>query len=123
MVSLGEWPEHDWQVWEYSVSHAQLHVRGIPSADPGGPCVDLLFKSVARMATSTVSWFGLRVGLRRTTEAGHGVFVLISMRSSPHAGHAVVRAGSLHQVDGAFRYPDSAIRSEPQGGWRALWTQ
>lgn len=123
MEWFGEWREHDWEVWEYSVSHAQLHVRGIPSDDPGGPCVELLFKSVHRLATSTMSWSGLAVGLRRTTEAGHGVFVLTSLRTGPHTGHGVVRAGSLHHLEGAFRYPESVTRSDSHTGWHTLWTR
>jgi hypothetical protein len=121
MTWLGEWPDHDWQVWDYSVGHAQLHVRGIPSDDPGGRCIELLFKPVRRLATSTMSWSGLKLGLRRITKNGDGVFFLVSSRTSGrHHGHGVIRAGSLHLAEGGLTYSDSAIDASLP--WRTLWS-
>jgi hypothetical protein len=111
---------HDWQVWQYEVGHSQLHLRGIPSREPGGPCIELLFKPVLRLATSTMSWSGLRVGLRRVTPEGNGVFFLVGTRTGErHTSHAVIRAGSLSVADGGLTYLDRAIDAALP--WRALW--
>ena len=119
---LGEWPEHNWQVWNYTVSHSQLHVRGIPESDPGGPCIELLFKPVYRLATSTMSWSGLRLGLRRVTSEGEGVFFLASTNPfGRHRGHGVVRASSLHVATAGLRYRDSVLDRELI--WRTLWSR
>lgn len=118
---LGEWPEYDWQVWDYTVSHAQLHLRGIPQEDPGGECLELLFKPVHRLATSTMSWSGLRVALRRVTPEGAGVFFLVSIRpTGRHQGHGVVRAGSLHLAGAGLSCPDSVIDRDID--WQTLWS-
>ena len=120
---LGEWENHDWQVWQYTVGHAQLHLRGMPADDPGGECIELLFKPVRRLATSTMSWSGLRIALRRVTAEGDGVFFLASTRSDGrHSGHGVVRAGSLSLAEAGLKYFDSAIGPDvPSLRWRPLW--
>jgi hypothetical protein len=91
--------------------------------DPGGACIELLFKPVHRLATSTMSWSGLRVGLRRVTPDGVGVFVLVSTDvGGRHTGHGVVRAGSLHRADAGLTYSDSLLdREPPVGTWQTLW--
>lgn len=118
---LGEWPDRKWQVWDYSVSHAQLVLRGVPDTDPGGPCVDLLFKPTRRLATSTMSWSGLRLALRRVTPEGDGVFFIVSARpDGPHHGHGVVRAGSLH-LRGGLRYFEDPLATDSHASWQRLW--
>lgn len=88
--------------------------------DPGGPCVELLFKPVRRLASSTMSWSGLHLGLRRVTPEGDGVFFLVSARSAgPHHGHAVIRAGSVSVADGQLTYAEPAIDTALP--WRNLW--
>jgi hypothetical protein len=119
---LCDWPDHDWQIWDYSVSHRQLHLRGIPMEDPSGECVELLFKPVHRLATSTMSWSCLRLALRRISSEGVGVFFLVSTRpGGRHVGHRVVRAGSLHQAAAGLHYWDSVLDHEPPLEWRTLW--
>lgn len=120
---LGEWPDHDWQVWQYSVGHAQLHVRGIPTGDPGGECIELLFKPVYRLATSTMSWSGLTVALRRVTPEGAGVFFLRSTRmQGRHTGFGVIRSGSLHIANAGLRYSHSVIDYDSlELPWTTLW--
>jgi hypothetical protein len=118
---LGEWPDHTWQVWDYTVSHAQLHLRGVPDDDTGGPCIELLFQPVYRLATSTMSWSGLRLGLRRVTPEGQGVFFLVSTDSfGRHTGHGVIRAGSASVASADLRYSESALDSDVK--WEALWS-
>lgn len=119
---LGYWPDHNWQVWDYSVSHSQLHVRGVPRDDPGGSCLELLFKPVHRLATSTMSWTGLRLGLRRVTDEGSGVFFMVSTDpAGSHTGHGVIRSGSLHFADAGLRYFDDVLDRDLH--WQTLWTR
>ncbi len=122
MLWLGSWPDHDWQVWEYGVGHRQLHLRGIPVGDPGGPCVELLFKNVNRLATSTMIWSGLRIGLRRVTVGGAGVFFLVSNRSDGrHHGHGVVQAGALAVTEAGLDYGAPVLQSTEPLRWTSLW--
>ncbi|UFN43302.1 hypothetical protein [Nocardioides okcheonensis] len=118
---LGEWPDHNWQAWDYTVSHAQLHLRGVPHDDASGPCIELLFKPVYRLATSTMSWSGLRLGLRRVTPEGQGVFFLVSTDSfGRHSGHGVIRAGSAHAAKAGLRYSESVFDRDVE--WQTLWS-
>jgi len=99
-----------------------MHLRGTPVDDPGGQCIELLFKPVYRLATSTMSWSGLRLALRRITSEGEGVFFLVSTKPmGRHTGHGVVRAGSLHVATAGLRYPESVLDRDLD--WRTLWSR
>ena len=105
-----------------SDTHRQLHLRGSPVDDPGGPCVELLFKPVGRLATSTMSWSGLQVSLRRVTDQGTGVFFLVSTdKAGRHRGHSVVRAGSLAVADAGLDYTEPVITATQPLAWKTLW--
>ena len=95
-VEVRSFPDRDFKIWDYSVSHRQMVIRGLGPAE-GSPNVDLHFRGVAFMRIPAI-FRGLSLVAATPEEIAEAQRSVELGRCDPETVHVLESAGHRYLV-------------------------